>query len=539
MELSPSYDRLVEGDREQKLALVLDIDEETLRGVELPTLLASGSRLFAGNGQAARDDPAGTYALSKPVTHLFYFISHSWRTSRLIKHAALCVHFNLKRAAIASAALNFVLFTYLTFNIGSLPPNTPKVTESPGLADGAPSRMAGWCELLAPTVFIVVLLFGHHLFDDGTFFLDICCISQEDEAQKQAGISSLGAILDRSERMLVLCDGEYFSRLWCLFELSAFSKRAGASRIDFVPLHVPLRIFGWAVCFVLFYYSMQSTFPLIVASGTLDAFDAATIALLFPFLTALWMSLGLPFVLVAELEACRIREACAALRSFRLPDAQCFSHDDRTAILTLISKWWSDGEVAAAAATAAASTGSGSANDARRRHQQEALGTHRFEQFVRQELAPQLAGVAGRDWTVGSLAAMYVTGAHGWILDMISGSRVSPHHLLVYLCWGALCWGFWLPVQFETIKWLAAVAWRQKQIGWPAPAYYALFGILSVLCLFLIFIVLYSAPVPNVLIDTTFRWPADSLSELGNQCLKFQVVLGLHMLAAGVVYASK
>ena len=28
MELSPSYDWLVEGDREQKLALVLDIDEE-------------------------------------------------------------------------------------------------------------------------------------------------------------------------------------------------------------------------------------------------------------------------------------------------------------------------------------------------------------------------------------------------------------------------------------------------------------------------------------------------------------------------------
>ena len=65
-------------------------------------------------------------------------------------------------------------------------------------------------------VFTSVLLLGHLIFDRrDTFFLDVACISQDDEKLKASGIASLGAILDRSERMLVLCDGNYFSRLWC------------------------------------------------------------------------------------------------------------------------------------------------------------------------------------------------------------------------------------------------------------------------------------------------------------------------------------
>ena len=49
-----------------------------------------------------------------------------------------------------------------------------------------------------------------------TLFLDICCISQDDPIKKARGIESLGALLDRSERMLVLLDENYFKRLWCV-----------------------------------------------------------------------------------------------------------------------------------------------------------------------------------------------------------------------------------------------------------------------------------------------------------------------------------
>ena len=100
VEKSPA-DAPLEDDRQALLATVLDIDEEALRGLSLSTVLANRARLFAEEGKAAREDPTGTFALSRPVQYLSHFMSHSWRTGRLVKYAALCVHFNLRRAAIA------------------------------------------------------------------------------------------------------------------------------------------------------------------------------------------------------------------------------------------------------------------------------------------------------------------------------------------------------------------------------------------------------------------------------------------------------
>ena len=64
-------------------------------------LLAGNCRLFAEEGAAAREDPAGTFALSRPVRHLDYFVSHAWRTSRWSKYFALLFYFNQERALVA------------------------------------------------------------------------------------------------------------------------------------------------------------------------------------------------------------------------------------------------------------------------------------------------------------------------------------------------------------------------------------------------------------------------------------------------------
>ena len=42
-----------------------------------------------------------------------------------------------------------------------------------------------------------------------------------------SGINGLGAVLDRSNRMLILYDEHYFERLWCVFEVASFIRRAG------------------------------------------------------------------------------------------------------------------------------------------------------------------------------------------------------------------------------------------------------------------------------------------------------------------------
>ena len=208
-----AYRRLSEA-REHALADVLDLDEEILRGVSLPSLLAGGARLFADDGATARLDPTGTFAVSRPVESVSYFISHSWRTSRLLKYCAFCIRFNLERAAIASACANFIAYTVSLFCLDSLP--EWMVADFFHVSDYAASRGTMMCEATGILVFTSVLLLGHLIFDRrDTFFLDVACISQDDEKLKASGIASLGAILDRSERMLVLCDGNYFSRLWC------------------------------------------------------------------------------------------------------------------------------------------------------------------------------------------------------------------------------------------------------------------------------------------------------------------------------------
>jgi len=187
------------------LAEILDVDAELVRGVSLPSLLAGRAALFADHGQAARDDPKGTYALSRPVESLSYFVSHSWRTSRLVKYTALCVHFNLRRAAVASAACNFVAFTVSMSAPSALP--GWMLMDQMHIADMTYTRGASLCEVVGPLVFVLVLLFGHLVDHSTSFFLDICCISQDDAQLQASGIASLGAVLDRSERMLVLCDG--------------------------------------------------------------------------------------------------------------------------------------------------------------------------------------------------------------------------------------------------------------------------------------------------------------------------------------------
>ena len=68
-------------------------------------------------------------------------------------------------------------------------------------------------------------------------FLDKICIDQEDEARKSAGIASLGAFLASSNNFVVLFSPEYFTRLWCCYELAAFYQVKGLEKqkIVFVP----------------------------------------------------------------------------------------------------------------------------------------------------------------------------------------------------------------------------------------------------------------------------------------------------------------
>ena len=247
---------------------VLDLDKEQLRGISLTALLAGGAQLFARHGAAAREDPRGTYALSRPVVSLNYFCSHSWTTSRWLKYVALLVHFNLGRALIAVVvAMYLCLLVQLWFKDATPGWFWSPYPINPDLAQGMGAVGA---EALIGPVFIIALCTAHRFAPHRSLFLDIACIRQDSDAAKADGIAALGAVLDRSERMLVLCDANYFKRLWCTFELAAYTKRAGEARIDLLPLHEALVILAMMVD-VVFYFVVPTYLALFLSAWVLEA----------------------------------------------------------------------------------------------------------------------------------------------------------------------------------------------------------------------------------------------------------------------------
>ena len=115
-DLDNSYVAPTADARAASLHDVLSLEKENLRGITLSSLLGGFGGLFADGGKAARDDPHGTYATSHPVDSLGYFVSHSWRSPRLVKYLAMLLFFNRRDAATAmlcvvvAAAIPTILF---------------------------------------------------------------------------------------------------------------------------------------------------------------------------------------------------------------------------------------------------------------------------------------------------------------------------------------------------------------------------------------------------------------------------------------------
>ena len=222
----------------------------------------------------------------------------------------------------------------------------------------------------------------------------------------------------------------------------------------------------------------------------------------------------------AELEACEIEEATRALRHFKLADAECYSAEDREAILGLISKWWTDRE-------------SGVSDPERLRQ----LGFHRFERFVRYELVPQLSVLAGGDWSASSFLAIYVIGIHGWVLDLLTyGPGLTVYHTLATVLYAAFMAGFWLPPTFATIQFIGGVAWRAGRRGWPPKLAFALALAASVVALLVINLLMYTLPFPNVVLDPEWRFPDDGIDEFGQKILKIQVVFAMYAVGAASLF---
>jgi hypothetical protein len=167
---------------------------------------------------------AETFACSHEVDSLDFFLSHSWRDSGRLKWILLLWEMNFTSALLLSSLGGAVVLA--------------TILAQPSLTGMSFAFIAFTLRLSVALMFLFVLLSAHRI--NGTnpvFFLDKACINQTDPVLKELGIKNIGGFLRHSNCMLVTCGKDYFSRLWCCYELSLYILLRGPRAVRLVPLY--------------------------------------------------------------------------------------------------------------------------------------------------------------------------------------------------------------------------------------------------------------------------------------------------------------
>eukprot|EP00927_Polykrikos_kofoidii_P067358 TRINITY_DN6285_c0_g1_i2.p1 TRINITY_DN6285_c0_g1~~TRINITY_DN6285_c0_g1_i2.p1 ORF type:complete len:634 (+),score=63.19 TRINITY_DN6285_c0_g1_i2:88-1989(+) len=178
---------------------------------------------------------------SRAVLSIHEFWSHSWRASAWLKAVVLLLEYNLFAATTAGTSAAFVDSALVA--AGVLP-------------------YGAHVSLMGALFFVLTLLCWH---SRRRVFLDKISISQTHEKTKLDGVLGLGAFLKASNSLLVLLDSTYMTRLWCVFELAAFSKlreRHPDKVVRFAPLP-----FGSTFVALFIFHTITASFRLFEANA--------------------------------------------------------------------------------------------------------------------------------------------------------------------------------------------------------------------------------------------------------------------------------
>lgn len=214
------------------------------------------------------------------------------------------------------------------------------------MAEGA------WCLLGCPIVFVIVLLFWQDIrvclrLRRSVVFVDKLCIDQGNEARKTAGVHHLGAFLHHARRFVVLWTPQYFTRLWCTYELACWMHLAKPlNSVVFCPLKLITALL-YVMLFLLWYQVGIVAVTLLGGSGNVVFF-------------VLQLSLGAVFCTVgAHVLRHELHDLChlpSQLKQFSIASSQCFCCTvghvmpgtkrplpcDRKMINNTVQRWFSD-----------------------------------------------------------------------------------------------------------------------------------------------------------------------------------------------------
>ena len=189
---------------------------------------------------------------SKPIsrnTRIKEFWSHSWHGPRWMVVMTVLLLNNSLAALVISTLVSFLLGLF--YAMDRLPPLEGFI-EFNGLA-------SGWSQWGGMVSYILTLFFWP---SRKKIFLDLLCIDQTNESEKQDALLSMGAFLKRSESLIVFWDPTYTRRLWCVFELAAYLHTHGGGLIILPTIAGP--------CFLCVTFSLGVFFILIGFVGDQD-----------------------------------------------------------------------------------------------------------------------------------------------------------------------------------------------------------------------------------------------------------------------------
>lgn len=253
------------------------------------------------------------------------FWSHSWHASPKQKILTLLLYYNGFPSSVVSG---------LSAGIGCV--------ASLYMAEGerqveAVDAIAAACGLLG---FALTLLLWR---SQATIFLDKACINQSNDLEKTEGIKSIGGILHRSNRVLLLWDSTYLTRLWCAYELAALVRIAQLNPKEGFKLRTrPIWLSG--LLLILITMAIIPQFRLVLISSGLP--DRAVTPILCLLLVPVASSQH--FRQAAQFSA----EAEQQLQGFSMSEARCFccDHDheldgreipcDRVLITDALEHWF-------------------------------------------------------------------------------------------------------------------------------------------------------------------------------------------------------
>ena len=337
METMPAAEKtkLVQTDGE----LGLTMDPSLLRGATADLLIKNRSEIFSSNVLSPKD-LAQLHESTAIVSFLDSFFSHSWRTARLDKWAGLLLYLNAQAAALAMVAGTVLWALLESFGV------VPRLLVW-YMADRH-MMMTGVPLLVGYASGIIFLVHWQRIraclgLRPRYCFLDKVCIDQVNDTRKAAGIASLGAFLGSAENFVVLFSPDYFSRLWCVYELAAFRhlQIAGKQKVTFLPLAFPRVLFANAVGIAVMCLPYAIT-PIIAPWLGIDT-NAVTTG----FLN--WAAMPGSLLCCWTMYECQryvdARDMIdEQLDNFSITNTECHDEKDRPRVEREIAKWFGDGD---------------------------------------------------------------------------------------------------------------------------------------------------------------------------------------------------